>query len=87
VIGLDGGRSVPIQWTGYESSVGKYQGEIMRKAEIHARFESKLRSCKEHPHRVAEMDWSGIREVLRVLFTAFQSTDAELIRRLALELE
>jgi len=74
----DGSESRPVQWTGYESSVGRYQGEIVGKADVLASFRKKVLRAKtdEAFHRSA--DWAGLRAVLRKVFTAFHALDQEM---------
>lgn len=42
----DNGQFYCVQWTGYDSSIGKYQGEILGKESIQKKFAKKLESCK-----------------------------------------
>lgn len=39
----DKGKRVPIQWTGLERTLGKYQGEVLDKQRVQERFLSKLK--------------------------------------------
>lgn len=40
---------MPVQWTGYESAVGAYQGELVSKAQAQDRFWARLRACQTDP--------------------------------------
>lgn len=50
-----------VQWKGYLSTVGLYQGEVTDKAEVHRRFRQKLEDAD------ASADWSGIDAILDAL--------------------
>lgn len=66
-----------MQWRGYESTVGRYQGEILNKATLHERFHQQLSHCEQSPDRIQDFDWSGIRLILDTLRSAFHVADAE----------
>jgi hypothetical protein len=68
---------IPVQWTGYQTSLRKYQGEVMFKDRIQDRFARRLEACRQNPELVAETDWSGIRAILDLLLSAFRSADGE----------
>ncbi|HQR99119.1 MULTISPECIES: HEPN/Toprim-associated domain-containing protein [unclassified Polaromonas] len=68
VLRLDSGNLAVVQWTGYEKSVNQYQGELLEKSKVQARFREKL-SRHSGP---AGPDWDGLRAVFRVLFSAFE---------------
>ena len=44
-------KFIPIQWKGYDDSLKKYQGEIMRKKEIQQAFYKKLEVCEKASQR------------------------------------
>ena len=68
-----------LQWTGYEPSVGAYQGEIVSKAEAQDRFWVRLKACQADPGVVNATDWRGIRAILGELLTAFRNLDRDQI--------
>jgi hypothetical protein len=70
VLTIDG-QLVPIQWKGYDVSLNRYQGEIIRKQELQDRFTSKLKDCLDDQSLIAQKDWSAIRLILTELFRAF----------------
>lgn len=76
------GNLLPVQWTGYISEVGKYQGEVMYKEEIQKTFKQKVTTCKTNKTLMAETDWSGLQAVLQSLFSAFLDFDEAEIRSL-----
>lgn len=71
-----GGALRKIQWTGFDNGVGKYQGEVLGKDDIHAAFKKKLYAAVSAPEQIVSQDWEGVRLVLGELFSAFHSTDA-----------
>lgn len=74
------GSLMPVQWTGYNSRLERYQGEILEKAKIQERFRTVIRNVKRNPKIVGDIDWSHIRLVLNCLFTAFHEQDGEEIQ-------
>ena len=73
------GELSPVQWTGYESKVGAYQGQLADKGNIIERFEQKIAICEKHPEKVNLFDWDGIRAILESMRSAFQRADADVI--------
>ncbi len=73
------GALPPIQWTGYEKSVGTYQGELSAKSDVQARFQEKLARARNDPGFRGTTDWSGIRMILSQVFTAFNRLDEQLL--------
>ena len=66
------GSLTPIQWKGYLESVGSYQGEVTRKADLQAAFYEKLAQAGSSPSQRSEQDWSGIDAILQLVFSAFR---------------
>lgn len=56
---------MPIQWTGYEKSLSRYQGELIGKKSVQDRFLELLRAGRAGT--------SDIALVFRHLFQAFQT--------------
>jgi hypothetical protein len=73
------GTLAPIQWTGYERSVETYQGELLAKSEVQARFRDKLARARVDPGFSRSTDWSGMRLILTRIFTAFNQLDERLL--------
>jgi hypothetical protein len=71
------GNLTPIQWRGYDTKLGKYQGEIMNKADILERFSAKLSICEEDSSKTSEYDWEGIKAVFRAMRQAFHQKDSK----------
>jgi HEPN/Toprim N-terminal domain 1 len=79
VLQLDSGNFAAIQWTGYERSIGKYQGELVSKQEVQERFREKLAKANNDPRFRDAADWSGLRLVFTELFKAFHALDGEML--------
>lgn len=62
----------PVQWRSFLAGTGRYQGEVIRKAEIHAAFREKVAAARRHREVIAHQDWSGMEAILTSIFTAFQ---------------
>lgn len=62
---------MPVQWLGYDQSQERYQGVLLNKGDLQARFFSKLAACLEDKALISSTDWSGIRAILESLFKAF----------------
>jgi HEPN/Toprim N-terminal domain 1 len=71
VLTLDGGDLRPVQWTSYISGIGRYQGEITNKKEIHARFRAKYLQAQENPEIIKTQDWSGLKLIIDMLLSSF----------------
>jgi len=65
------GGYTSIQWTGYNSKMEKYQGEILHKKEVQQKFENKL-SMQKYDSGNSE-NWSEMKELLNVIFYAWSS--------------
>ena len=76
VLCADDGELMPIHWRGYDSGLHKYQGQLLRKAELQKRFEQKLAACEEDPSQIDHYDWSGIRAILDGMRSAFHEQNA-----------
>jgi hypothetical protein len=67
------GYLAPIQWTGYQDRLKRYQGEIMKKAELQSRFSEKLAKAKQDPSVIPSQDWTAMEMVVQSLVTAFRN--------------
>lgn len=74
------GELVPVQWTGFEAGLKKYQGEVLYKDRIQERFRRRIDICRGDPNSIEKTDWSGMREVLSTLFVVFHDVDEKEIR-------
>ena len=71
-----GSCQTPIQWTGYDRGLSRYQGEILNKPDLLKNFDKKLKTCETEPSSVSSFDWDGMSSVLRTLRSAFHDLDA-----------
>jgi hypothetical protein len=75
-LGLDvlttNGELSPVQWTGYNTAVGRYQGEILNKTQLHDRFFEKVSICKSDQTQIERYDFADMRCLLENLFQVFQ---------------
>lgn len=60
----ENGSLRPVQWTGYVSRLGCYQGELIGKRSLLERFEAKVADARVSAERVKDQDWSGIDAIL-----------------------
>ena len=75
------GELPAIQWTGYERSVGTYQGELASKQEVQGRFASKLAQAREDSRFLETADWSGLHSIFSQVFKAFHELDCEMLSK------
>lgn len=75
VLSEDDGPLAPVQWTGYEATLGAYQGEVLFKDKIQERFRNRLKACFADRSLIDRTDWIGIRAILSGLFVAFHDLD------------
>jgi hypothetical protein len=71
------GEFVPVQWRGLNERLGKYQGEPLRKTELHRRFSAKLDLCETTPDALSTFDWSGLECIAQALCNALNSPVAQ----------
>ncbi|MCD9187199.1 MAG: hypothetical protein LUM44_12250 [Pyrinomonadaceae bacterium] len=75
------GSLIPVQWKGYVQSLQKYQGEIISKTDVQNTFWDKIKKCEDDPSLINNYDWSGIKDILNQMFTAFHKIDEDNILR------
>ena len=68
------GELSPIQWRGFDETLGLYHGELLRKRELQKRFAKKLARCQDGTDEVSDGDWEGMRIVLDSIRTAFHDS-------------
>jgi hypothetical protein len=73
------GKLAHVQWTGYNPTLRKYQGEVLNKDRIQKRFKEKLQLHKGQIERTKDEGWSSIRAILAAIFSAFHTFDRDLI--------
>jgi hypothetical protein len=79
VLSDEEGNYYPIQWTGFESGLRKYQGEITEKSLVQKKFEEKLEYCKKDKNMMTNFDWSEIKTILEGIFRIFHEDDEKQI--------
>jgi hypothetical protein len=73
------GDLAPVQWTGFEPTLRTYQGELLAKAEVQARFKEKLARARVDAAFMASADWSGLQHIFGAVFHVFHALDADLM--------
>jgi hypothetical protein len=76
VLRQEDGNLYPVQWRSYSAGLRRYQGEVVKKREIHDRFRNKYDIARRYPDRIAGQDWSGLRLILDSIREAAQSLPA-----------
>ena len=71
VLRQDDGSLTPVQWRGFDQTIGQYQGELLNKTGLQARFRARLAQFKTSADESPAGDWSGIRLILESIFNAF----------------
>jgi hypothetical protein len=75
----EAGTLAPVQWTGYDATVGKYQGEVLFKDQVQERFKRRLDACRGDRELMHKTDWTGLRAILSDIFAAFHDLDGKQI--------
>jgi len=71
----DGRRFIPVQWTGFDIGLQRYQGEVLEKQKIQERFFRKVQTAKANGPGGDAFDWRGLRSILESIFGAFHNFD------------
>ena len=71
ILTQEDGSLTPVQWKGYNETLGQYQGEVMRKAQLQHAFDAKADAARAGSASLANGDWSGLSAIAQVIFTAF----------------
>jgi len=69
----------PIQWTGLDAGLQKYQGEITEKDKVQKKFQAKMKQCAEDKSLIDSFDWSGVTAILEGIFNLFHEDDGQQI--------
>lgn len=64
ILSAEGTSLLPIQWTGYSTSLRSYQGSIIDKAVIQKRYKNKIKEARSNPSLIAKQDWSGVELII-----------------------
>lgn len=65
------GKFIPIQWTGYNPKLNRYQGEILYKKEINENFRSIIKKAEEDGLENVSHDWDDLKYLWQTIFTAY----------------
>ncbi|WP_423149756.1 HEPN/Toprim-associated domain-containing protein [Rubrolithibacter danxiaensis] len=68
---------IPVQWKGYDQTLGKYQGEIIDKSGVQKQFQTKIDDCLNDPTKTINYDWTELNELLQTIFNAFNTDNDE----------
>lgn len=71
------GNLSPVQWQGYDTKLGKYQGEILDKGNLLKKFDNKVSICEADASKVLEYDWTGIKAIVDEMKRAFHAKDSK----------
>lgn len=77
----DGNQLMPVQWTGYDSRLGRYQGEVLGKDGIQDRFFEKVRLATLNRSSLDSSSWNGLHLVFNKIFSAFDDFALNSLRR------
>ncbi len=75
----DDGNFYPVQWTGLDYGLQKYQGEITEKDKVQKKFKEQLNACKENSSLIDNYDWSAIKVIFEEIFNLFHEDDGQQI--------
>jgi hypothetical protein len=75
----DEGNLYPIQWTGLDKGLQKYQGEITDKDTVQSNFNEQLKACQKDNSLIDNYEWSGIKTILEGIFKLFHEDDGRQI--------
>jgi len=71
VLTFDSGELTPVQWRGYDTALGQYQGVIQNKRRLREIFSEKVSECTDNSSRIQETDWDSMKLILNLIFQAF----------------
>jgi hypothetical protein len=62
----------PVQWTGYNPRLGRYQGELVGKSTLHDRFRAKAEDALTARGPITGQDWTGLNLVFDALLACLE---------------
>ena len=68
-----------VQWTGYDTALRQYQGQVLDKIGIQSRFREKLVATRTAGAAPDAPEWSGLRAIFDRIFAAFHPLDGQRI--------
>lgn len=75
----ENGTLIPVQWSAYNPTMAKYQGEVLEKHKIHKRFKEKLERQKNCKNPTQDENWAGLCAIMSRIFSAFHRFDRKFI--------
>ena len=66
-------KFIPIQWKGYDTKIGRYQGEILDKVNIQKRFRKKIDKALDEPNKIDHSNWDELKNLLHHIFSVFHT--------------
>lgn len=73
VLATQDGSLRPVQWKAFIAGMGRYQGEVTGKRDIHEAFRTKADAARRDPSVISQQDWNGMRLILDALLEPFWS--------------
>ncbi len=61
VLKIEGENLSPVQWTGYDPNIKKYQGEVIDKITLQRRFNKKIEASKSDKDDCLDDKWDDMR--------------------------
>ncbi len=77
VLKIEGENLSPVQWTGYDPNIKKYQGEVIDKITLQRRFNKKIEASKSDKDDCLDDKWDDMRSIFKLLFNAFNENHRE----------
>lgn len=71
ILKTNGGDFTPVQWKGYDQSLGQYQGEIINKGALQSSYFERIERCRQNNDDVSKYDWSAMQSIFEAIFNAF----------------
>ena len=72
VLSGEDGSLLPVQWKSFIAGVGKYQGEVINKGDVHRAFRDKYSRALSDREIVQRQDWHGLSLILNAIRHAVQ---------------
>lgn len=61
------GTLIPVQWLGFQSKIGRYQGELVGKGRVQRRFRQKVERATTDPRSIVDQDWESLDAILALV--------------------
>lgn len=71
ILKANGRDFAPVQWKGYDQSLGQYQGEIKNKRALQVSYFERIERCRQNRDDISKYDWSAMQSIFEVIFNAF----------------